>query len=164
MFGKQRLVSETPPCSCTRCIMLSYLPCVAKCDSDMYLDSEHACGEGMKPRSLISGQIWTCHSCDLKGWTGTATAAAASGGPECRYLLSSCQEGVASVRDSLVQPVQVGSHSHEVAVDIVQNDLQGGLIPCSPLSQGRVHLSLRLHHSLQPLDQVLILLQRFLHA
>lgn len=64
-----------------------------------------------------------------------------------------------------MQPIKVGSHSHEIAVDIVQDDLQGRLIPLLGRGWGRgLQPIISLDHSLQALNQLFILLQRFLQS
>lgn len=79
------------------------------------------------------------------------------------HLFLLVQEVLPGVCHSLVQPIKIGSHSHEVAVHIVQNDLQGGLLPLLGRGWGRgLQAIISLDHSLQALHQLIILLQRLL--
>ena len=64
---------------------------------------------------------------------------------------------------TLMQPVKVGSHSHKIAVHIVQDDLQGGLIPLLGREWGLQPI-ISLDHSFQAWKQLFILLQRFLQS
>lgn len=52
-----------------------------------------------------------------------------AGQAELPHLFPPIQKVLSSIGYSFMQLVQVGGHSHEVAVHIVENDLQGGLLP-----------------------------------
>ena len=76
------------------------------------------------------------------------------------HLLSLCQKALASISNSFMKAVQVGSNSHEVAVCILQNDLQGRFLWRLPFApRCWFHACFRLHNCLQTLHQLLVLLQ-----